>query len=209
MSRVVLAMSGGVDSSVAAHLLRAQGHDVIGVFMRHGHQSPVACEASASGRREPAETAHVWHQLELENSQGTLGFYTAADGTWTIARITATGRTRLAEITPHHSDAWRSLGVSILHRLVVDTLLDAAELPAPKYVRSLDELTHDLQHGDAAGRDATGQAGTGSRFELAALVMPAGLEHIRTVCGAGERMPAKSTYFYPKLLSGIVINSLE
>jgi tRNA-uridine 2-sulfurtransferase len=47
MSRVVLAMSGGVDSSVAAWLLRQEGHEVIGVFMRHGQETEIACPSCA------------------------------------------------------------------------------------------------------------------------------------------------------------------
>ena len=36
-----------------------------------------------------------------------------------------------------------------------------------------------------------------------------GVEEIGAVAAAGEKMPQKSTYFYPKLITGLVMNSLE
>ena len=53
MARVVLAMSGGVDSSVAAHLLLQQGHEVVGVFMRHGEEAMTACSLDGTKESSP------------------------------------------------------------------------------------------------------------------------------------------------------------
>jgi uncharacterized protein (DUF1015 family) len=162
----------------------------------------------------PERAFQVWEEIEMEGEQGTLGLYTAKDKRWLLARITESGRQKMAQVAGDHSPDWQGLGVSLLHRLVIDTLLadvmlNGPSLPAPKYVRSIEEVTESLTGGDIAGRDLTGQISTGGHFELAALVMPATLEHIRRISGHGERMPAKSTYFYPKLLSGLVFNPLE
>ncbi|HEX5472264.1 MAG TPA: DUF1015 domain-containing protein, partial [Lacipirellulaceae bacterium] len=173
----------------------------------------------------PERARSLWEEIELEGNQSTLGLYTAADDAWTIIRLAEAGRQRMAEVAGEHSKEWQGLGVSILHRLVIDTLLckspetrsdNPDRLPAhhppllaPKYVRDIEEVVRGLKEGDTAGRDATGQTGTAGQFELAALVMPATVDHIRAISSHGERMPAKSTYFYPKLLSGLVINPLE
>ncbi len=136
----------------------------------------------------------VWKEIEADGDQGLLGLFTQADERWVIARLTDEGRARMAAVAAEHTTDWQGLGVALLHRLVIENLVDAKELPKPRYVHLVDEVV-----------DGLGS----SEFPLAALVMPASVDHIRTISQHGERMPAKSTYFYPKLLSGLVINPLE
>jgi len=167
-----------------------------------------AFDLSVAGKGA-ANAREVWDEIAVEDQQGTMGFYCRADDTWVLARLNAEGAAMLAEEAPDQSDDWRSLGVSILHRLVMKKLLGYEGLSTPKYVHAVDEVVQGLADGDDAGRDATGQQGSGAAFELGCLVMPATVGHVKAISEHGERMPAKSTYFYPKLLSGLVINPLD
>jgi uncharacterized protein (DUF1015 family) len=102
----------------------------------------------------------------------------------------------MAELAADHSPAWRSLAVSILHVAVLSRLLPGAGAGNPecRYVHSLREVLDDT---------------AAQRCDLATLVPPATMGHVEQIAGNLEKMPPKSTYFYPKLLSGLVFNSLK
>jgi uncharacterized protein (DUF1015 family) len=146
----------------------------------------------------PEPAREIWRDIESDADQGVIGLFTAADRKWLVARVTPAGRARMAEVAADHSQQWQELGVSILHRLIVETLLGARDLPKARYVHLVEEVMDGITNGDDDGQP----------FPMAALVMPATLDHIRSISEQGERMPAKSTYFYPKLLSGLVVNPL-
>jgi uncharacterized protein (DUF1015 family) len=142
----------------------------------------------------PDQAVAVWEDIETGGRQGAIGLYTLKDNCWSIATLTEAGKARMAEVAKDHTAEWQSLGVSLLHRLIVDDLLGCKDLPKPGYVHLIEEVVDGLNTGE---------------YPLAAVVMPATVEDVRQISTGGERMPAKSTYFYPKLLSGLVINPVE
>ena len=106
------------------------------------------------------------------------------------------GRARME--AAEHSAAWKDLDVAIAHTLILEDLLQlqAADLAAGQYVT----YTHDEQEALHAVREGRAQA---------ALFLNA--TRVRQICAiadADDQMPQKSTYFYPKLVTGLVMNPL-
>jgi len=90
----------------------------------------------------------------------------------------------------------RTLDISILHGLLLERLLGIAsdDTERLRYIRGIDEALRLVEANGA---------------QLAFLVNPTRMSEVRDVANAGEKMPQKSTYFYPKILSGMVINPIE
>jgi uncharacterized protein (DUF1015 family) len=95
------------------------------------------------------------------------------------------------------SREWKSLDVSMLHWLVVRQMLG---IDTPQKEAACLEYTRD-------GVEATERVDTGD-CQLAFLMNPIPISRVLAVADAGERMPPKSTYFYPKLPTGLVMYPL-
>jgi uncharacterized protein (DUF1015 family) len=143
---------------------------------------------------QPSDAESVWRHIQRLEDQTTFAIYSAASSEWLLLRATEAAADRLTEIAPDQSEDWRELGVAMLHRLVFEDLLHIPTDQVPTYVHEVSEVVEALS--------------AGTEFQLGALVMPATVDHIRQISLNQERMPAKSTYFYPKLVSGLVVNSV-
>lgn len=130
----------------------------------------------------------AWDYIESSGDQSRLGFGTSADDKWFVASLK--DDSRMDELCPDHSAEWRGLGVSILRELVLKDSLKAEGTSKIKYVHLLSEVLEDKS------------------WDIAALVPAATMEHVRSIASGGETMPPKSTYFYPKILTGLVVNPL-
>ena len=144
----------------------------------------------------PAAAAKAWTMIEMQEDQGTMALYTGKDRKWSLIRQTEAGRAKMDEVAAERQPEWRALGVAVLHRLVIDTLLGLEGHDKPKYVHEVAEVVENLEN-------------KADEFPLAALVSPATVAQIQELSLVRERMPAKSTYFYPKLITGFVFKPLD
>ncbi len=96
-----------------------------------------------------------------------------------------------------HSRAWKELDVAIVQELVLDPLLDIH----PDRPETLDRLSF--------VKDADEAVAATAEHDVALLLRSTRMDQLRAVALAGETMPQKSTYFYPKLLSGLVMRAMD
>jgi uncharacterized protein (DUF1015 family) len=95
------------------------------------------------------------------------------------------------------SPAWKSLDVAVLQELVLTPLLGID----PDLPETLERLLF--------VKDAHAALTATAEHDVAFLMRPTRMDQLRAVARAGEIMPQKSTYFYPKLLSGMLFRSAE
>ena len=102
-------------------------------------------------------------------------------------------------LLPAKSLAYRRLDVSILHHLIIDKLL-GIKMETHKLGLNI-EYIKDAGEADKRVHDGTA--------EVVFFMNPTKVSEVRDVAAAGERMPQKATYFYPKLLTGLVMHKID
>jgi len=105
----------------------------------------------------------------------------------------------LAELIPGESEEIRDLDVTILHELVIERILGLTKEMVSKkekieYVKDFEKAV---------------EIADSHQCDVAFLMNATKKEQVIRSCLAGHRMPQKSTYFYPKVVSGLVFNKID
>jgi uncharacterized protein (DUF1015 family) len=95
---------------------------------------------------------------------------------------------------PGHSDTYKRLDISIVQHLAIDKLMALDKNASISYTPNASEARRLVEEGEC---------------QLAFILNPIPVTTIKSVADSNDKMPGKSTYFYPKLPTGLVMNRLE
>ncbi len=145
---------------------------------------------------QPIESTEELLDKAYQKGEKAFAFYCGGNS---FTLMTLKNKAVMAEILEGKSEAYRNLDVSVLHSLVLERLfgIDKENMANQKnlfYTRDINEAISEVNAG---------------RANCAFLINPTLVTEIRDVAAAGEKMPQKSTYFYPKLTTGLVMNKFR
>lgn len=162
-----------------------------------------AIEQYQFGSRESARRAR--HKMldgmktEHARDRNAFGIY-GGDGAFYVATLKDSAA--MENAAAKMSGAWRSLDVAVLSKLVLEAALgiDEQKLAEGKHVEYVKDSGN-------KSKELVKLVDCGKK-QVAFFMNPPKISQMQAVAEAGERMPQKSTYFYPKIHSGLVIDKL-
>jgi uncharacterized protein (DUF1015 family) len=143
----------------------------------------------------------MFSRMNQAGSEGKniFGIYAANNAFYTV---TLKDTAAMKKIAPTMSDAARGLDVNVLHLLILEKHLgigdkQLAEESNIEYIKDIGDAIDQSIHKVDSGH-----------CQAVFFVNPTRIDQVQAVAAAGEKMPQKSTFFYPKVFSGVTINRL-
>ena len=168
---------------------------------------PAADQKALAGIEREMNSATIPPHPLPRNVFGLYDFETGRSYTATLAQADP-----LVKTHPTKPEAWRKLDVAIIQHAIVEGICQPAlnrsqsvKWAFPHSIAEIEAIARDA-HGDAGESPDTGAAGFA---QLAIVVRPTPLEAVRDISRANVLMPQKSTFFYPKLATGLFVHGLE
>lgn len=140
-------------------------------------------------RLEDCANAELMVTIEKHQEEGRRAFGVALPGGNGFCIVIDDLGAVMAQVPLEASDALKSLDVTILHEVIFAKHLGLTGLDFFGYTRVEQEALDAVEQGSPASF----------------LMNPPSVHDMRTVAVGGEKMPQKSTYYYPKILSGLVL----
>jgi uncharacterized protein (DUF1015 family) len=148
---------------------------------------------------EPAVFKELINRLEKEGGEKhAFGMYIKGESVYRL--LVLDDKSGIAPILKDDMpESLKSLDVTVLHSVLIDHLLGVGTAAQEKqenlkYVKSAEKAVELVKSGD---------------YQVTFLLNPTKIEQVKDVASSGNKMPQKSTFFYPKLLTGLVINRLN
>jgi len=146
---------------------------------------------------ENIETAEsLWKRMNEGREKNVFGFY-AGNGRYFLLTMKPSALSDAA--LQKRPEPWRELDVSILHTLILDRRLGIGE----------EKLAKQTNIDYARSREACIERVNEGKYQAAFLLNPTTPRQLQRIASTGERMPQKSTDFFPKLLTGLVFMKMQ